>query len=205
MKPNYLVRFKAKYPAVNFSQKRMDALSAALDGMNLTDDASIDTALDALNGSFFSFADIAKQDDIERDLQGKLKKAAPPKKEEKIDPPVDPPPPADDTPAWAKALMQEVQTLKAEKTQNTIKEKATGLLKDKVPVSYWEEFAIPEKEEDLPGFAERVTTKFNAFVQEQTDKGLSGMGQPRSAAGGPAGEKKATPDQVKAVVDNIMN
>ncbi|HTE08102.1 MAG TPA: hypothetical protein VK628_05030, partial [Flavitalea sp.] len=108
-----------------------------------------------------------------------------------------PPPPADDTPAWAKALMQEVQTLKAEKTQNTIREKATGLLKDKVPVSYWEEFAIPDKEEDLPGFAERVTTKFNAFVQEQTDKGLSTMGQPRSAAAGGNNGHKVDPGLLK--------
>lgn len=49
-----------------------------------------------------------------------------------------------DTPDWAKALIEEVKTLKAEKAQSGIKAKAADKLKD-IPASYYEKRTMPER------------------------------------------------------------
>jgi len=96
--------------------------------------------------------------------------------------------PSDEPPAWAKALMQQVQTLAKDKTATSIQTKLADKLKDKVPASYYAGWALPEKEEEFDDFVAKIETSYTEFTQELTNKGLLSTVPP---AGG-NGEVKAS-------------
>lgn len=191
MKEKILARFKAKFPAVNLSKKRLDALADKLEP-KITDESQIDAQLDALNDAF-SFEDIARNDDQIRDLSGKLKKAANPEKKEEPSSEI----PAD-APEWMKTFMKQQQdSTKAmadklsafeakernESIRGSISKALTGKDgKEVVPSSYWQKRALPEKAEDVEGFVKELTDDFTAFKQEMTNQGLSSMSRPLVAA-----------------------
>lgn len=195
MKEKILVRLKAKYSGVNLSKARLDAIADKL-ATKITDETEIDAKLDELN-ELIPFADIAKQDDQLRTLQAKAKKDPKPSDDDDVDEP-DPEETKkgkkkkDDVPEWAKSLLQEVQSLKAEKAQTSIRQKATEKLKD-VPEIVWAKRALPEKEEDLDDFVTEVTTEWTAFKQDQKNEGLLNAHKPGGAGTGetPTGKEDA--------------
>lgn len=196
-KDKILAAIKAKFPHVNLSKKRLEAIAAKIEAKVIDDETKIDAALDVFN-EYNPLVEMAKQDDTLRDLNSKVK-AAPAKKDEpaKVEPVVV----DDDTPAWAKALIDQNKTLaadlaviKGEKALSSIKAKATEKLKD-VPTSYWGKRALPEKEEDLEAFVTEVQTDYTGFTKELTEKGLSIVGAPRTSAGpAVAGSKEVSPE-----------
>lgn len=96
-------------------------------------------------------------------------------------------PPADEIPAWAKPLLNTIQSLVQEKTQGTIREQAALKLKD-IPANYWAKRALPTKVEDLDAFITDVTTDWNDFKQEQINQGfMSADGKPAGGAGAGGG------------------
>lgn len=198
MKEKILAAIKAKFPAVNLSKKRLEAIAAKIEAKVIDDETKIDAALDAFN-EYNPLADMAKQDDTLRNLEAKVKAAAPAKKDEPAK--VEPIEVTDDTPAWAKALIEQnkllstgLATLQGEKALSSIKAKATEKLKD-VPTSYWGKRALPEKEEDLEAFITEVQTDYTGFTKELTEKGLSIVGAPRTGAGPVvAGSKEISPE-----------
>lgn len=197
MRDSILAKFKAKYPDVNLSKKRLDALADKL-ASKITDENEIDAKLDELN-EMLPFADIAKQDDKIRDLEAKAKKtpATPPKEKEEKEPEE-----KDDTPQWAKALMQEVQTLKAEKVQQTIQQKVTGHEKIKgIPAQFLKGKALPQKEEDIDAFVEEVANDYTAFKQELTNQGFAQTSKPVGSAG--PGKEPVDNKQLDAILDSI--
>ena len=115
-----------------------------------------------------------------------------------------------DTPAWAKALIeqnkslaQSVAVMQGDKVAATVKGKATDLLKD-VPVSYWGKRPLP-KEEELEAFVAEVTTDYTAFKQEMTDAGLSVLSTPKG--GNTQKDGKVTPaskEEVSTILESIM-
>lgn len=72
MKEKIISQLKAKYPGVNLSSTRIDAIADKL-AAKITDEKDIDAKLDELN-DIMPFADIAKQDDKLRLLEVKLNK-----------------------------------------------------------------------------------------------------------------------------------
>lgn len=126
-------------------------------------------------------------------------KKDPPKTEEGEDPPKN-----DDTPAWAKSLMDEVKQLKTEKVQGGMKTKATELLKE-VPAHFWNGRALPEKEEDLQTFVDSISADYTAFTQHLVDKGLMTATPPggggESGGGGKDLNEKAIDANIKAWAD----
>jgi hypothetical protein len=186
MKDLILARFKAKYPGVNYSKKRLEALVAKLEGKNVKDEAEIDAQLDALNDAH-PFDEIAKSDDQIRDLSGKLKKAATPEKDKDTPEPEVPA----DMPEWAKPLFAQNKTLneklakmEGEKIQGTIKSKISESLKGKdgkesIPSVFWSKRQIPQKEEEIDAFVSELQTDYTAFKQELTNQGLSHLQAPR--------------------------
>jgi hypothetical protein len=217
MKEKILARFKAKFPAVNLSKVRLDALAAKLEP-KITDESQIDAQLDALNDAY-AFEDIAKSDDQIRDLNGKLKKAADPAKPKDKTDADESKPDADkslelpaDTPPWAKTViesnnkvLQRIAAIEGDKVKGTIKEKATAALK-KVPQSYWSKRALPEKEEDLETFVKEVNEDYSAFKKELVSQGLAV--QEEVGGSDDSGDKKpvkeATKEEVSSIVKNIM-
>lgn len=203
MKEKILAAIKAKFPKVNLSKPRLNAIADRIEKTVIDDETKIDAALDAFN-DFNPLAELAKQDDTMRDLQGKLKIAALAKKddespkEEKVELP-------EDTPSWAKALLKQNETLsttlaalQGKEVANTIKAKATELLKD-IPVSYWGKRAIPEKVEDLDAFIEDVNTDYTTFTQDLTNKGL--LLTPKPVGGNDPAKKEAVDPAIKAYVE----
>ena len=215
MKEKILARFKAKYPAVNLSTKRLDALSARLES-KITDESEIDAQLDAIN-DFTPFDEIAKSDDTIISLKAKLKtagKPAPKDVDDTTDQPQDVPKP-DDMPAWAKTLLNEVQTLKKDKAQQTIQEKLKGNDKLKgIPQQFYKGRPLPEKDEDIETFVNEVESDFTAFKeafsgvqQDHINQAFAGSSKPAASAGGGTGKadpaiaayaaKKAQAAQIK--------
>ena len=200
MKEKIIAAIKAKFPAINLSKKRLDAIAAKIEAKVIDDETKIDASLDAFN-DFNPIADIAKQDDVIRNYEAKLKGQHEKKEDpEKKDNPEIP----DDTPAWAKSLMESNKTLAEKLAAIEGKERHTSIksaialkLKD-VPANYWEDWQIPEKDEDIEPFIEKVTTKFTAFTKDLTDKGLNvpipGGGQ----------QKQEKPGEVSAAVKDFV-
>jgi len=216
MKDKILAAIKAKFPTAKLSAKRLDALAATIEAKVGTDETLIDPALDALN-EIYPLTEIAKDDHIRSTLEGKLKALQnPKKKEDDVDEPVET---ADDIlPADApgymkvffaqnKKLADQISALQGEKVADTIKGKATELLKD-IPPSYWVKRTLPGKIEDLDAFVEDVKNDFKEFTTEITDKNLKVVsGPPKGGAGNGAagdGKDKASKEEVEAVIENIM-
>lgn len=202
MKEKIIAAIKAKYPAINLSKARLNAIAAKIESKVIDDETKIDAALDTYN-DFNPLVDIAKQDDAIRNYEAKLKGQQSHKEEKKDEPPVD-----DDTPAWAKSLIESNKTLseklaaiEGEKKISTIKSTIASKLKE-VPSTYWEDWAIPDKDEDVEGFIEKVNTKYTAFTKDLTDKGLN---VPIPGGGNTGvGDKKASDKEIEAVLNNII-
>src|SRR5689334_13222586 len=141
MKEKILAAIKAKFPKVNLSKKRLDAIAAKIEAKVIDDETKIDASIDEFN-DYNPLVDLAKQDDKIRDLESKVKPPAPAPKDPKEPPaPVELP---DDTPAWAKGLidsnktlLEKVTQLEGEKQQSSIKTKIGEKLKE-IPANYWQ-------------------------------------------------------------------
>ena len=190
MKEKIIAAIKAKYTAINLSKPRLNAIAAKIEAKIIDDETKIDEALDTYN-EYNPLADIAKADDKLRDYESKLKG----KKDDVTTDDKKEVAPPDDAPEWAKALIEQNKTfaqsiaaMQGEKTQNSIKSKATEKLKD-VPNSYWGKRALPEKDEDLDAFIQEVSTDYAQFKQEMTDQGLSVLAAPRAGGANTAAQK----------------
>jgi hypothetical protein len=190
-------RIKAKFPGINLSKPRLDAIAAKIDAKVEDDETKIDAQLDAYN-DFNPLADIAKQDDTIRDLKSKVKTAAKPQPT-KTDEPADEPI-VDDTPKWAKTLMTELAQLKAEKAQTTIQSQLKEKLKDINPLVSWEDWKQPEKEDDIAAFVEKVQAKATAIEKLATEKGLGALAAPKTGAAD-ATKATATSAALKATLE----
>jgi hypothetical protein len=205
MKEKILARFKEKFPGVNLSKARLNAIAAKIEGKVVDDETKIDAALDELNTSGINtFAEIAKEDDRVRGIEAKHKQPATPKEEEKKDPPKDDvTPPADDTPAWAKKLMDEVTQLRSEKVTETFQQQRAAKLKD-VPEIFWKKLPVPKTTEELEQQVTEITADHAAYHQTMVDQGLS-IKPPKSGSGGSNNDKKvASKEELDAVAKQII-
>lgn len=194
----FKARLKAKYPKANLSTKRIDAIADRLHKKfpDLTEEADHDEKLD----DYYPEEDVmqmAKQDDTIRTLKAKSKDATDAsdsgkKQEQSQD---DQQQASDEPPAWAKSLIGEIQSLKAEKLQSVISQKiqANEKLKE-IPASYYSKRKMPEKEEEIEAFADEVAADYTAFTQELTDRGLASAVKPPIGNGTPAGKEKVSPE-----------
>jgi hypothetical protein len=187
------LKAKAKTLGVtNLSNKRIDAYAATLEKQNpnlTTDDdhaEKVDSFLDLID-----IKEIAAYDDYKA---SKGRNGGKPEEKDKPEPgtPDKPanPPAGNEMPEWFKPFAQTVQALAADKTQTSIRSKLADKLKDKVPAGFYDEWTLPEKDEDLDAFVEKVETKWKALKQDDNNAGLGGMSTP--ANGTPATGGKDT-------------
>jgi len=206
-KEKIIAAFKLKYPGINLSKARLNAIATRIETKVIDDETKIDAALAAMDDAY-PFTEIAKDDDKIRTLEAKTKPA--PKTEtpaekaarEAAEALAQP----DDTPAWAKALIeqnktlaQEMAAIKGEKVIDSMRAKATEKLKE-IPATFWIKRSIPENDEALEAFVTEVTTDYSTFKQEMTNSGLSVLPTPRSGAGGHEATKAVSAD-VKAFAE----
>lgn len=202
MKQKIVARIKEKYKGINLSAKRIDAIAAKLEA-KITNEDEIDAALDNVN-DITPFADMARDDDRMRDLENKAKKPGAKKPETSPDDDNDETEgsakkPADEVPEWAKGLISTVNSLATGRTQETMRSKLEKQLTD-IPKSFYQRWALPEKEEDLEAFIEDVRTEYSEFKQEANNTDLSGMPKPGTgtATTPTAADKKKAEDDIKA-------
>jgi hypothetical protein len=182
-------RLKAKYPGVDLSKKRQTAIAARL-AKKLNDDSEdseVDEALETIN-EITPFIEIKKDDDREAYYKKKLE-AASKKGSDEIDEEEEEleegsptskakkPKTKDDTPAWAKALMERLESVEKKNTAASIAEKINAhpklqgipearrkiLLKGK---------SQPEKDEDIDAFVDGIEADYLEFKQSFVDEGL---------------------------------
>lgn len=210
LKTQIIAAYKAKFPTVALSNARLEAIAERLD-KKITEESEIDAKLDELN-EIIPFADIAKQDDTIVGLKNKQKeskKADPPKGDPpKIEEPPkqEPPKEDDDTPAWAKALMQEVSSLKADKIVKSRIETAKERFKD-IPKELKEDLLADinernfQSDEEYEGFLTRKE-KAMAFAVKTEQDGKFGKDKPFGGIGGNGSKVKEASD---ADVDEVFN
>jgi hypothetical protein len=186
MKDKLLAKLVAKYPGL---PKQFLGLFADKLATKVTEESQIDATIAELDNLPVSIQDLAAeyQKEGDRRVTEAAKKIAPSKTDPVKPEPgkADPPAPADE---WAKTMMQELQTLKAEKVQTSMKSKLSELLKDsKIPAKFYERLPLPEKDEDLAAFAETIKTDYTEFKQGLVDEGVvAGSKTPVTAVtGGP--------------------
>lgn len=209
MKEKIIARIKALFSGVNLSKERMDAIADKLSA-RITEEDQIDEQLNGLN-EVVSFEDIAKQDDRIRNLEKIAKekqKADPPKTDppNPNNPPKNDPPKTDDTPEWAKALMGEIASLKADKVKNSRREQVAEKLKeadekyrDRV-LRYFDRMNI-ESDDDFQTVISEIEADYADHVQSAADAGL-GKDQPFGGVSGPS-NNKVSEKEVESIVDSL--
>ena len=210
LKAKIIAQFKTKYPTVALSNERLDAIADRLDS-KITEETEIDAKLDELN-EIFPFADIAKDDDRLRNAEAKAKKKpetkaktkTPIKKEEEEE--EEETPPADDTPAWAKALLAKVENLEKAKVTTSRKETLLSKIKDadekyKSKVLRDFERMKIENEEEFTTVLTDVENDFKEY-SELVHNAKFGKDKPFGGVGGSNGKVKEASD---ADVDEVFN
>lgn len=202
MREKILAQLIAKHSGV--SKKALGLIADKL-AKKVTEEGGIDDAITGFDNAvgIKEFADDLQREGDSRvgEAKKEWEKKNPPKPA-KTDEPTDDPKPAEDTPAWAKALLDKVDRLEREKAVGTNASKAEAALKD-VPKSFWKGRTIPEKEDDLQAFIDSVTTDFTAFKQEQIDAGLMQLTPP--VDGGGSGGKPVNDKAIEADIKSWAN
>jgi hypothetical protein len=205
MKDQIVAKFKAKFPAVTLSNKRLDEIADRL-SKKVTNEEEIDAKLDEMN-ELLPFADIQKSDDKIRDLNGKLKATTKDTTSQDQSTSTTTQDKADDTPAWAKALVDsnkqladKLAVMEKEKLQQTMLQKIGAHEKLKaIPESrrniLLKGRALPEKDEDLETFVDGFKADYDAFVTEENNEGLINGHKP--AGGGSSGPKPGISSDMK--------
>lgn len=222
VKPEQIkARLKVLFPKANLSAKRMDALVAklCLKPADDADDTAIDVVLNDAN-DFISFEDIAKEDDRIRTLEAnqKPKEVQTPAEieaarveAERLKNHGTPQP--DDTPAWAKALIDsnkklndDLEAMKTGKITESKKQTAQSLL-DK------SEVLKGMKPEIKAGWVARIDVNSETSIEDQisaleteyTDitQGLADNSQYSGAAPRGGADAKPSDKAIEAIVDSL--
>lgn len=227
MRNAIFAKLVTKYPAL--SKTYLGLLATQL-AKTVTEESQIDAALTGLDTLPISITELAAEFQKEGDkratdarkelLKTHIPKPAPKtegeeaeEEDEAEDPPATKPAATDPvkkkkerTPEWAKNLMAEVQSLKTEKAQTTIKGKITEQLKD-VPVKFYGKWKFPEKEEDIEAFVEEVKNDYAEFqpAETQTQEVKAGFTPaPKTGSGSANGSVKPSDKELDEIMKKIV-
>lgn len=212
LKKEIIALLKTKFPGVQLSAARVEAIATKIDAKITTAD-EIEAKLDEAN-ELFPFADIAKQDDRIRSLEEEAKKKKP--ADEKGDNPKKEEPKEDETPTekmlrealdGIKSLTSEVASIKGEKVTNT--RRTTYLESLKGTSKEYQEREM--KKFDRMKF--ETDEEFNEFLTEAKelhadaiqDDALDGVGsdKPLASSSGNASAKRATDAELDEVMGEL--
>lgn len=199
-------RLRVLFPKANLSQKRLDVISAKL--ATKPEDGADDNAVDLIinqSNDFYSFEEIAKDDDRMRTLEANQKAPANPEPPKPNDPPI-PTPPNNDAPEWAKALIEKVTNLETGKVTETKKQTVKELVSKSAVLSKmkpevrerWENRIDVNSEKSFEDQLKELETEYSEIVQTNAnDSNYAG------AAGGGSSDIKPSEAEIKSIVDNL--
>lgn len=204
MKEKILAQLVTKYPGV--SKKFLGLYASKLEA-KVTEESEIEGVLNELDNLPISIPDLAAEFQKEGDNRVTVAKKewlkTPPKPDAppKTDPPAQDPP-ADDTPAWVKAILDsnkaltdKVLAIEKKEAVQTIQQRIKSNEKLKgVPEPILALIPAPEKEEDIDGYVEKVSTAW----EQVKPAGI----QTTRVAGGSGGTAK--PKQTKEELDALI-
>lgn len=213
VKPEIIkARLKALFPKANLSTKRIDAIAAKLAPMPAddADDAAVDVILNQAN-DFNSFEDIAKEDDRVRTLEAKVNQPPPtptPSPNPADPKPTDPPKPTDETPAWAKALLEKVEGLEKGKIAETKTQTATKLfegseiLKELKPElkEQWIKRVDTNSEIPIEDQVKALETEFSEIKQSFANNTQYSGTPPYDSSG----KKEPSANEIKEIMDEMI-
>ncbi|MCF2498393.1 hypothetical protein [Dyadobacter chenhuakuii] len=206
-------RLKSKFPGVNLSNKRIDAIADKLKLPEDSEDDAIDERLDELN-DVFSFADMAKNDDRLRILEAEKKKKEqqdnPDPKPSEDDPKPDPSQPTDFAKIIAAAiapLVEKINSFESGKVGDSRKSQLEAKLKDVNPKfkdSVLKNFGRIkfDKDEDFDAFLEEVEEDAKEFIQAEANDGLGGIKAPVQSKSDP--KKQISKEEADAILDKVL-
>lgn len=183
-------RLKTKYSSVNLSQKRIDAIAEKLNKKfpDLTEEADHDAKIE----------DYYPEDEVKEIVEMEAK-SHPKPDEPKKDEPVKDDNKSEEIPAWAKGIIETVNSLKSEKAAQSRAETLKAKFKEKnVPEKFWSKMAKPEKDEDVDAWVDEVTKDYSEMVPPSNDF-APGRSQ------GSRGSGKANEKEINNLVDGLMN
>ncbi|OLY92501.1 hypothetical protein SAMN05444008_102379 [Cnuella takakiae] len=204
MKDKIKARLKELFPGVNLSQARLDAIADKLSA-KITDEAGIDEQLNFLN-EVQPFQEIAAFDDYQRakaardrqQQQNNQQQSSQQNNQQQQGQQSNQQgaTQTDDTPAWAKALLDKVSALETKDRTQSMQQRLQGHDKLKsVPQSFYRGRPLPSKDDEFDSFVDTIAADFADFQKETNATTLTG-GQP-PIAGTPA----ATTAAVDAAID----
>ncbi|WP_426291982.1 hypothetical protein ACN9ML_18285 [Dyadobacter endophyticus] len=206
-------RLKSKFPGVNLSQKRIDAIADKLKLPEDADDDAIDERLDELN-DVFSFAEMAKNDDRLRTEEAERKKKEqqdnPTPKPSNDDPKPDPIQPVDIAKIVAAAiapLVEKINGIEADKVGGSRLAQLKEILKDANPKyaeSVLKKFPKMkfDTDEEFEAFKEEESENVKEFIQAEANDGLGGFKVPVQGKGDTS--KQASKEEVQSLFKNIL-
>lgn len=171
MQDKIKAQLRAKFPGVNLSKSRLDAIADKL-ATKITDEAEIDAKLDELN-DLYPFADIAKNDDRQRTQQAKPAQptAAKTEKEESNEP---------DIMSMFKAMQEKLDNMEKEKQAAALREQLHAKAAEKkLPKELLKGRTI-DSEEQLDQLLTEIEADFTAIKQSVVNEGLKSTGAPIS-------------------------
>lgn len=192
-------RLRALFPKANLSKQRLDAIAAKL-ATKPEDDATDDQVDEIINdyNEVIDFEQIARDDDRIRTLEAARKPKPTPKPEVEEDPA------DDDTPAWAKALQQEIASLKAERTQETIAQRFNSDPRVKDIPEFIRKGYIPQNEDDFETKVTELSNEYKSFAEKNKlqsyPNDVPGNGTPDRKTGT---VKKISTEDAKKIIESI--
>jgi hypothetical protein len=207
MKDQIIAKFKAKFPAVTLSNKRLDEIADRL-SKKVTNEEEIDAKLDEMN-ELMPFADIQKSDDKIRDLNGKLKATTtkdPTSQDQSTSTTKKEGENVDDNSGLGqlaqelKLMREELSNMKKKELQQTMLDRVMKHDKLKgIPDSrkniLLKGRQLPENDEAFETFVDGFKADYDAFVTEENNEGLINGHKP--AGGGSSGPKPGISSDMK--------
>ena len=173
MKESIISALKTKYSNLGFSDRTFTGVADYL-ATTVQDETQIETAITGVEPLLK-----ALQGDIDSRVTAAVKKretelkAAQQKQEPQPQTTAHSQPPSDDVPAWAKAMMQKLETFEKKESQAQLMAKLQKKLTDKVPETYLRGRQINiETESDIDNIAHTIEADYTAFKQELINQGV---------------------------------
>jgi hypothetical protein len=184
VKEKILTSLKTKYKAFGFGEKTLEQVAEYL-GQTVTDDNGIEPAVNGAEIILKAF-----QSDIDKRVTEAVAKAKaePPKPPEPPKPTPPEPPKPDDVPAWAKGILDRLDTYEKREKQTILASKVKAALEKKnIPPLYLvgRDLSV-EKEEDIETLVNQIDANYKEYYQGEINKGVI-IATPPDAGGDKAG------------------
>lgn len=182
------------YAKVNLSKARIEQYATRLQS-KLTEESTQEELIELIKDldALVDFKQVAKDDDRFNTFktQQEHKNEMKPQQTDE--------PKKDDTPEWAKALQAEIQSLKAEKLQDTIKSTVHERLKD-VPKEILDFVKLPSSLDEVDDFVDKFSNSFKeAKIQTRINSFGNDNPKPSDNKQVTQGVKEKTAEEIKAM------